>query len=255
LHELDTVNSSHNCRVRLEILDNASTDGSDSFLRQFVRPDFIVHRNEMNIGGDNNIRKCASIAEGEYVWVFGDDDLILPGGIQRVLSGLERYKPLLVVLVERQNGGEWCYPDYKRCIESEIEKDKFFPLSHTLISANVFSASAFSVSESLARSATNYGHMYGLLAGLRGKGDVVVLDGVLQTRSVRASFARIPFALCIKQAVYLRDIATWFDMPRLRQMALRLVVALPVELLSHAMHFMFPGWMRRRLVRKAGRHG
>src|ERR1039457_6240419 len=46
-------------------------------------------RNESNTGMDANILQCFQQARGTYVWVFGDDDLILAGSMEKILRYLE----------------------------------------------------------------------------------------------------------------------------------------------------------------------
>ena len=43
-------------------------------------------RNAQNIGPDANFLQCFEQACGKYVWLFSDDDLIVPGGLAKILS-------------------------------------------------------------------------------------------------------------------------------------------------------------------------
>jgi abequosyltransferase len=78
-------------RVELLISDNASPDDTPSVVASFrERGLALIHsRNETNIGADANFIRCYEMAHGEYVWIFGDDDIIVPGGLQEVLGRLE----------------------------------------------------------------------------------------------------------------------------------------------------------------------
>ena len=46
-------------------------------------------RNVENIGADANFLQCFERARGKYVWIFSDDDLIVPGGLARILTYCE----------------------------------------------------------------------------------------------------------------------------------------------------------------------
>ncbi len=76
-------------RDDLEILvvDNASTDETSSIPALFLhRSDFRFFRNPINVGMLGNLAVTAQRAQGEYVWILGDDDLTRSGAIERVLS-------------------------------------------------------------------------------------------------------------------------------------------------------------------------
>jgi abequosyltransferase len=65
-------------RVELLISDNCSPD--DTGLRcRYIR-------NAENIGPDLNFMQCYNLAAGEFVWIFGDDDVLLPGSISTILN-------------------------------------------------------------------------------------------------------------------------------------------------------------------------
>ena len=75
-------------RVELIVSDNASPDGTSSVLENFVARGLRVRyiRNTENIGPDANFLQCFEQARGKYVWIFSDDDLIVPGGLAKILS-------------------------------------------------------------------------------------------------------------------------------------------------------------------------
>ena len=77
-------------RVELVISDNASFDDTPTVIKSFRENglDLTYNRNEDNIGPDGNFLKCFREARGKYVWLFGDDDFILPGSLKTVLGVL-----------------------------------------------------------------------------------------------------------------------------------------------------------------------
>ena len=44
--------------------------------------------NELSICADANILKCFREARGKFVWICGDDDIILTGALRKVLGTL-----------------------------------------------------------------------------------------------------------------------------------------------------------------------
>jgi len=78
-------------RVELIISDNASPDETPAVVKDFVARGLQVRyiRNATNIGPDANFLQCFEQAQGKYVWLFSDDDLLLPGGIAKIVTYCE----------------------------------------------------------------------------------------------------------------------------------------------------------------------
>ena len=78
-------------RIELLISDNASSDDTPSVVgeaaAQGLRARYI--RNDQNVGPDANFLQCFEQARGKYVWLFSDDDLIVPGGLAKILKYCE----------------------------------------------------------------------------------------------------------------------------------------------------------------------
>ena len=61
------------------ISDNCSSEKIESIISNYKKElDIVYNRNNKNIGLGNNILKSVSIASGEFAWIIGNDDLILP---------------------------------------------------------------------------------------------------------------------------------------------------------------------------------
>lgn len=242
--EVEDVNRAA-VQVELLISDNATTDGTEDYLREISCRGLKVYRNAENIGGNRNFLACVERASGEYIWLFGDDEVIEPGGVGRVLKLLSSMHPALLIL--RADGGETdiaeevFYPDYGACLRAEMNRNAAFALSHSLITTNVFRRDVFDLKEATSMLYTCYAHLYGLMKELRLGGRVAVKTGVFRVRPQRAPFERWPTALCVKQAGYLWRVAGWFEVPRMRRIAIRSALNLPIEILSCCAHKFFPG--------------
>ncbi len=78
--------------VELLVCDNASTDHTQKVVKPYLeRVDFTYHRNTHNVGMLGNLRETAHHACGEYIWIIGDDDLLLPGAIERLIDALQSH--------------------------------------------------------------------------------------------------------------------------------------------------------------------
>jgi glycosyltransferase involved in cell wall biosynthesis len=77
--------------VELLISDNASPDDTPSVLQGYRARGlrFRCIRNQTNIGPDRNFVQCFTEAAGKYVWIIGDDDILLGGSLALVLGLLK----------------------------------------------------------------------------------------------------------------------------------------------------------------------
>lgn len=103
-------------RAEIVVSDNASTDGTQQVMEEMQQVYPIrCSRNEVNIGANPNFyRLAAELARGRYVWILGDDDIVRPDGLERVLRVLEDHPELRYV-----------YVNYTRWM---IEQSPAFPL-------------------------------------------------------------------------------------------------------------------------------
>jgi glycosyltransferase involved in cell wall biosynthesis len=86
--------------AELVISDNASEDETAAVVAAFEQRGLCCRylRNETNLGSDANFLACMRAARGQYVWVLGDDDLVMPNAIAQLLPLLERDEYELVYL-------------------------------------------------------------------------------------------------------------------------------------------------------------
>ena len=86
--------SSINLETEFEVCisDNCSNDNTQEVVKKYKKFYIIKYnRNEKNIGIPLNFLKVISIAEGDFAWLVGDDDLLLPHSIQKLLKLIYLY--------------------------------------------------------------------------------------------------------------------------------------------------------------------
>lgn len=90
--------------VEIVVSDNASTDNTDSVMRDLARrhPQIRYVRSDVNVGADRNFLKVVEVATGRYTWLMGSDDMVAPGGVAEVLSAIENHPELPGFSVNRQ---------------------------------------------------------------------------------------------------------------------------------------------------------
>ncbi|MDD2914292.1 MAG: glycosyltransferase [Gallionella sp.] len=84
--------------VEIVVCDNTSTDNTPEVVKPYMgRSDFRYYRNPANVGMLGNLQVTAHHARGRHVWILGDDDLLKPGSIERILQVLRTQPDLALV--------------------------------------------------------------------------------------------------------------------------------------------------------------
>ncbi len=87
--------------VQLLVLDNCgpvpAAETLADMLHVHSRPNVKIIRNKANVGGDANILRCVEEADGEWLWVIGDDDVAAPDGIATVRRLTQRYSDAVCI--------------------------------------------------------------------------------------------------------------------------------------------------------------
>jgi|GEM_PF-3321038 Glycosyltransferases involved in cell wall biogenesis len=80
-------------RMRLLVIDDASTDESPAIIEGFMHrcPQLIFVRNEVNLGLHATVNKGLKMAEGRYICFAAADDRILPGMLSQSVELLETH--------------------------------------------------------------------------------------------------------------------------------------------------------------------
>ena len=95
VEEVVSLSPSEQSLVTVHVSNNASTDDTRTILDRYQNSNKlnlkVVHQSA-NVGANRNIAHCYQSATTPYVWVMGDDDVILHGGLQQVLEQLQSRK-------------------------------------------------------------------------------------------------------------------------------------------------------------------
>lgn len=99
IENIITIWPQENPQVEIIICDNASSDTTEKSVTSLIssRKDFKYFRNEKNVGMLGNLGKTVMHSSGKFVWLVGDDDLLFPGSIQKVLSIIEKNPDLSLI--------------------------------------------------------------------------------------------------------------------------------------------------------------
>ena len=79
------------------ITDNSGDEESAQVVRRINDPRIRYYRNGENIGVLNNVKKAASLAEGKFLVVLLDDDLLKPRALELMLAAFDKHPSAGVV--------------------------------------------------------------------------------------------------------------------------------------------------------------
>jgi glycosyltransferase involved in cell wall biosynthesis len=113
--------------VEVVIADGASTDDTEHIVRKFSSqsPNLKYIRLPVKGGFDQDYCKAVEAAQGDYCWVFTDDDILRPGAIDAVLKAIQKNYNLIVVNAEVKN------PNLSVCLQPKrvrLDQDKEYNL-------------------------------------------------------------------------------------------------------------------------------
>ncbi len=102
---LDSILPQMQANVEIVILDGASKDNTSELvaLHAARHPNVRYLRADVASGVDIDFDKAVIAARGRYCWLLGDDDLLKPGSIRRVLDACAQGHDLVVVDAEVRN--------------------------------------------------------------------------------------------------------------------------------------------------------
>ena len=65
--------------------DNCSTDQTEEVVRRLEASiDIRYQKNAENLGIPANFLNVVAMARGEFVWLLGDDDLLMPNALEKI---------------------------------------------------------------------------------------------------------------------------------------------------------------------------
>lgn len=90
--------------VEVCIQDDGTNDETQTLVFKHFKgkEDNLIYVRGKKLGVDNAILLTIEHARGEYVWTFGDDDLMAPGAIEKVTSIVKKYPDITFVWVNFQ---------------------------------------------------------------------------------------------------------------------------------------------------------
>jgi glycosyltransferase involved in cell wall biosynthesis len=97
---LDSILKQVNHNVEIVVVDGASPDSTPQVMSHYSSryPCIRYFREPVNSGVDADYDKAVGYASGSYCWLMTDDDLLLPGAVNRVLAAVNNANWDLIVV-------------------------------------------------------------------------------------------------------------------------------------------------------------
>ena len=79
------------------VVDDGSTDRTESVVRAFDDPRIRFFKNETNLGYPGNLQRCRDLAKGTFVYFLANDDILSPHALQRTYEAFQIAPDIAVI--------------------------------------------------------------------------------------------------------------------------------------------------------------
>ena len=102
---LESIVSQVEDGVEILVVDGASPDNTEEVVRKYQQkcPQLRYVRLPVKGGVDQDYDRAVELAEGEYCWLFTDDDLLKPGAVSVILDAVRKGYNLVIANAEIRN--------------------------------------------------------------------------------------------------------------------------------------------------------
>jgi glycosyltransferase involved in cell wall biosynthesis len=146
--------------IEILISDNCTTDGTLEYITDMAshNPHMRYRRNPVNTGGEENQVQCVEAASGRYIWIFPDDELLCPFGIQKVMTTLKKHPVDLVIVGQiGSEPGDW-YGTYSEFIHGNKPQ---VVINQAFLICNIFKKCFFNTTVARDKHLSVFGYNYG----------------------------------------------------------------------------------------------
>ncbi len=94
---LNQLSKEKNQSFQIIVSDDSSSDDTEIMVKKYQKSlqNLSYHKNEVNLGHSGNILKLYDLAKTRYIWFLSDDEIVLPGAIEKIIKSITKYKPVV----------------------------------------------------------------------------------------------------------------------------------------------------------------
>lgn len=130
--------------LKITVLNNCSTDETLTICNRFVDkfPDFNIHTNKYNIGGDANILRAVELVNSDYIWIVCDDDTYDFSYCDDIFDCIINEKAD-IINVGAHKEDEWNFGENLKPVKEFIAEGYPFFKAASFVPNNIFKVSKF----------------------------------------------------------------------------------------------------------------
>lgn len=114
-----------NSECEICISDNSSTDETKNFFDKLRKKYKFEYRRSLDsLSLDENINTAINMSKSKYSWIFGDDDLIVNGCIEKILKILKEIKPDILIVNSQTFHNDRIIENSRHYLNKNIEYDE-----------------------------------------------------------------------------------------------------------------------------------
>ncbi len=211
--------------IEVVVSDNASDDRTAEIASAYAeRPNFRYVRRSENGGAERNFLEAVQAATAEYCWLLGDDEIVEPAAIERLLelvTGEAFDLALFSTTTQRWVDERVQFSSYRQYVDHFARVRPETLWASTLVSLSVFRRQVWAEVPNKERFIpTHYLHTLTMAVGLIDRGRILVLpDALITIPRHRAAFhdPRIEFEIAFLHLQLLLTLARMARSEALKQ--------------------------------------
>lgn len=127
LNSIKLANKTSNLQVEVCVSDNCSKESIEPIIRRYDKDINIKYnKNSKNMGMGKNILKAVSMAKGEFCWLLGNDDLVLPDTFKKISNLFREFKEIDFYYINSFHLSAERFNNFKHPIDTKILNYKDF---------------------------------------------------------------------------------------------------------------------------------
>ena len=105
--------------IKIHISNSESNDSIKSIVDSYGYTGLIYHDHIESLGNDGNLMRVFDYADSKYCYMLGDDDIVFPGGVDKIIEVLSKEEYDFLIL-----NGRYYKVDFDNLIRRHLDISK-----------------------------------------------------------------------------------------------------------------------------------